>query len=425
MDLQRIKSIPILEVAGRLGLNLKAGKNNPCFKGHGKKTPCLHVYRNTNSFKCFSCGIGGSNIDLVMHCLNIDTAEALNWFKTQYGINDTYTGNPNGKGYKITSEVKADTKKDNKNEIDGKAYSELYRVFLDLLPRTEAVNYLTKRGLTEDLIIKSDIRAIPKDFDYKPLKDKYGLETLLNAGLFAISKQKGNSYPVFFSHRLIIPYFDIEGKDILLLQGRNIDSEDEDKPKYKFLNGIKTVVYNLKGIADAERNGKKVYITEGAIDCLSCYAAGMSHAIAVGGAMNKAIYEPEIFNRLGNLEVIIATDRDTAGQSFYRDFLKKYKDKFYTLPKVIDWDRIQGAKDMNEALTKKIIILPEPEQKTGKKRYLSVILKDIFTIEDDGGVLFESGVYYTPDEVEKVKEFTDDEIIVAHLLKKTFQGTIQ
>jgi DNA primase len=289
------------------------------------------------------------------------------------------------------------------------------------LPRNESIEYLKKRGLTEDLIIKSDIRAIPKDFDYKPLKDKYGLETLLNAGLFTISKHKENPYPTFFSHRLIIPYFDMEGKDILLLQGRNIDSEDE--PKYKFLNGIKTVVYNLKGIADAERNGKKVYITEGAIDCLSCYAAGMSHAIAIGGAMNKAIYEAEIFNRLGNLEVIIATDRDTAGQSFYKDFLKKYKDKFYTLPKVIDWDRIQGAKDMNEALTKKIIILPE--QKTGKKRYLSVILNDIFTIEDDGGVLFESGVYYTPYEVEKVKEFTDDEIIAAHLLKKTFQGTIQ
>jgi len=78
---------------------------------------------------------------------------------------------------------------------------------------------------------------------------------------------------------------------------------------------------------------------------------------------------------------------------------------------------------MNEALTKKIIILPE--QKTKRKRYLSIILNDIFTIEDDGGVLFESGVYYSPAEVEKVKEFTDDEIITAHLLKKTFQGTIQ
>lgn len=443
MDLQRIKDIPILEIAGRLGLDLKAGKNNPCFKGHGKNTPCLHVYGNTNSFKCFSCGIGGTGIDLVMQCLNIDTAGAINWIKTQYGIQDTYkhptgrtgrvfTGTLRGNGYKTTSgadktlygasmHVLNDIKKpiipDN-GKKDGREYAEIYRAFLDILPRKEAAEYLKNRGLTADIILESDIRAIPKDFDSTPLKDRYGIDTLLNAGLFAISKS-GKPYPVFFSHRLIIPYFDTDGETILTLQGRNIDTKEE--PKYKFLSGIKIPVYNLRGIADAEQNGKKVYITEGVIDCLSCYKAGMFHPLAIGGAMNKAIYEPEIFNRLGNLEIIIATDRDKAGQTFYRDFLKRYKDIFLTLPKVIDWDRIQGAKDLNEALTAEII----PEQKTEKKKYRSEIIGDVFTIEDNGGILFESGVYYTPAELEKVKGLTDTEKKTMHLLKKEFQGTIQ
>lgn len=443
MDLQRVKDIPILEIAGRLGLDLKAGKNNPCFKGHGNNSPCLHVYGNTNSFKCFSCGIGGTVIDLVMNVLNLDTAGAINWIKTQYGIQDTYThptgrtgraftGTLQGKGYETTSGaektlygantsvlngIKQHISQDN-GKKDGRQYAEIYRTFLDLLPRTEAAEYLKNRGLTADIILESDIRAIPKDFDYTPLKDRYGIDTLLNAGLFAISKA-GKPYPLFFSHRLIIPYFDTDGKTVLTLQGRNIDTKDE--PKYKFLSGIKIPVYNLRGITDAEQNGGKVYIAEGAIDCLSCYKAGLFHPVAIGGAMNKAIYEPEIFNRLGNLVTVIATDNDKAGESFYRDFLKRYKDCFYTLPKVIDWKRIQGAKDINEALTAEII----PEQKTEKKKYQSKILNDIFTIEDTGGILFESGVYYTPAELEKVKGLTDSEKKTMHLLKKEFQGTIQ
>jgi DNA primase len=421
-----VKRIPITDIAARLGITLDAHGKALCFRGHDT-IPSLSFNIRGNYFRCFGCNIGGSGIDLVKEYLNITTGEAIKWIESQYHLEEKIAlkRKKSPGGYKtITGAEKTSCKHDieawgHSTGKDGKQYADIYRQFIDLLPRTEAAEYLKNRGLTADLILKSDIRAIPKDFDYTPLKDRYGIETLLNAGLFAISKRTGTPYPVFFSHRLIIPYFDMDGKTIVLLQGRNIDSGDE--PKYKFLPGIKTVVYNLRGIADAERSGKKVYITEGAIDCLSCYAAGMFHPIAIGGAMNKAIYEPEIFNRLGNLEVIIATDRDTAGQSFYRDFLKRYKDRFYTLPKVIDWDRIQGAKDINEALTAEII----PKQKTGKKRYRSEILNDIFTIEDNGGVLFESGVYYTPAELEKVKEFADSEKKTIHLLKKVFQGTIQ
>ncbi len=48
----------------------------------------------------------------------------------------------------------------------------------------------------------------------------------------------------------------------------------------------------------------------------------------------------------------------------------------------------------------------------------------MFTIEDSGGILFESGVYYTPAEVEKVKGLTDANKKTIHLIKKEFEGTI-
>jgi len=434
-DIDSIKAIPIMDIADRLGLNWKPGKVNPCFKGHGNRTGCLSVTPEKNLFHCFSCGIGGTGIDLVMQYLNLDTAGALQWLKTQYGIQDhykhpvgstrkAYNGTFRGKGYKTTSGAektpyKADIRLQTDTRRDGREYAGLYRAFVDMLPLQEAAEYLKDRGLSEDIIRKSGIRALPKDFDYKPLKDLYGIETLLKAGLFALSKA-GNPYPVFFRHRLIIPFFDMDGETILLLQGRNIDSTEE--PKYKFLPGIKTVVYNLKGLADAERSGKEIYITEGVIDCLSCYQLGMLHPIAIGGATNTAIYEPEVFNRLGKLEVTIATDRDKAGQKFYRDFVKRYKHQFLSLPNVINWNRIQGAKDINDILKNNATLSPERPQ---KERYYSEIVDDIFTVEDNGGALFESGVYYTPAELRKIEKIPDSGKKPIHVVKKLFQGTLQ
>ena len=325
MDLHQVKDIPILSIASLLGLSLKAGKNNACFNGHGKDTPCLHVYEDTNSFNCFSCDTGGSVIDLVASCLDINPAEAISWIKEQYGV-------------KVTN-------------------SDIYKAFLELLPTQEAETYLKNRGLTSGTIAKSKIKAIPKQFDYSSLKNKYGGDALLNAGILASTKN-GYIYPSFASHRLVIPYFDMDGVKVLTLQGRNIDTENG--PKYKFLSGAKTPIYNMQTIRHTD---SKVYITEGVIDCLSCYELGITNPVAISSATSKSIYDPAIFNRLGKLEVVIAVDNDSAGQKFSRDFIEQYQQSFNRLPSTIDWDKMPGVKDLNEVLKAKDVTIVEKENK--------------------------------------------------------------
>lgn len=39
---------------------------------HNEKTPSFTVYRDQNTFHCYGCGAGSSNIDLVMHMEKID-----------------------------------------------------------------------------------------------------------------------------------------------------------------------------------------------------------------------------------------------------------------------------------------------------------------------------------------------------------------
>jgi len=258
------------------------------------------------------------------------------------------------------------------------------------------MQYLISRGLTEAIAEESNIRTIPKHFDYSIIEDWYGEDMLIECGLYAMGKN-GKPYPVFYNNRLIIPYFDTTGNLILTLQGRNIDTDQD--PKYKLLSGIKTPLYNLRGIADAEQNKEKVYICEGAIDALSCYAQDLLHPIAMGGVNNKAIYEPDTFSRLGNLNVVIATDKDQAGQIFAREFIKKYKDEFLTMPKMIDWDAIAGAKDINDLLKLK--------NDTKKSFFLQVYSESCSFTND--GVLFESGVFYSMDEFKSIADLSNEE----------------
>lgn len=59
------------------------------FQIHGNKTTCsfhypdtrpsLHVFRKTNSFYCFSCGIGGDSIAFIMKLRGLSFKEALKY----------------------------------------------------------------------------------------------------------------------------------------------------------------------------------------------------------------------------------------------------------------------------------------------------------------------------------------------------------
>ena len=342
-DLQPLKDIPILDIASRL--NIKVDRNNKayCFKEHDKKTPSLSFNIKGNYFKCFGCNIGGSTIDLVKEYHNSTTGEAINWIKDQHGRQDT----PHATGVFKTAFQEGNGRK------DGRQYSDIYRFFIDMLDKTEALEYLKKRGFpdfpVEIVIDDFSIRTIPKDKagDIKQsLINQYGIDKLKDCGLYAISGKTGKPYFTFFRHRLIFPYFDYDNKTILTLQGRNIDTPAE--PKYKLLSGIKTAVYNLRDMQDTEH--KTLYICEGAIDVLSCYILESGKQIGIAGASNKAIYAPEIFDRLGDYKIIIATDRDGTGKRFYKDFCRHYKEKYCRLPQVVNWDEIKSGKDINDLL---------------------------------------------------------------------------
>lgn len=392
-NLQTVKNIPILTVAQSLGIAVNKRNQAFCFRGHDKKTPSLSFNIAGNYFKCFGCGIGGTSIDLVKEFLNLTTGEAIRWLETQYNAPEKafFKG-----GYLTpTQQVKTPYKRNGAIlGASGKDFSDIYHSFLDKCEFEEAEQYLQGRGISKELTRRFEIKTIPKNFEFLDAEKKAGL--------------------AFSKHRLIIPYKDIDG-NIVNLQGRNID--DDTEPKYKFLKGIRTALFNAQALKNLPK-GSTVYLCEGAIDAISLYELEIANdeapAVAIAGTNSMT---DEILNQLEPFRLVVATDTDRAGQQFYIKLKQTYIKNTKPIYK-LDFDRmkqdfgVKDAKDINDIA-----------RQANRKTYFSHIVNESFIMRN-GGFEFQSGTYYTKQELEKIADCDEETLKIIHTIKKMFRGAI-
>lgn len=74
---EEAKLIAIHDVVQRLGLKIIKDKISCPF--HHEKTASCHLYKNTNTFKCFGCAEYGDSIAFVMKFLQMDFKSAINF----------------------------------------------------------------------------------------------------------------------------------------------------------------------------------------------------------------------------------------------------------------------------------------------------------------------------------------------------------
>jgi DNA primase catalytic core len=419
MNLEELKNIPITDVAARLGIEISRNGKSLCFKGHNK-TPSLSFNLRKNFFKCFGCNIGGTTIDLVKDFMNISTSDSIRWLCREYNFSENLKGKKMNENYmRVVKPSQLDSKQTQKSS--GNIFFEVYRYFLNLLDSAEAVQYLEKRGIQSEITKRAGIKVIPKDSRSikENLKKTFGDETLKKAGIIAESKT-GNLYFVFFKHRLIIPYFNIDG-NIVNLQGRNIDSEDE--PKYRLLSGIDTGLYNIQCINNIKK-GESIYICEGAIDTLSALQLGLKNPIGIAGVHN---FKDESFDFLYPYKVIVASDSDIAGRSFYvkicKEYLKRNKEIYRLDFEKLKTDyNVNNAKDLNDIA--RHADYKHFENSTRISLVYSHLLDDTYT-EQVGGIQFDKGVFYSTAELSKLDGASDNMLKATYLIKKFFKGEIQ
>ena len=71
-DIQRAKLVPIEQLYTFQG----RGKNSLC-PFHTEKTGSFHIYKDSNKFKCFGCGVNGDSIDFIIKLKGLSFVKAV------------------------------------------------------------------------------------------------------------------------------------------------------------------------------------------------------------------------------------------------------------------------------------------------------------------------------------------------------------
>lgn len=85
---QKLQDLQILDVADKLQLKYSSKgswRKTLCFC-HDDHTPSMGLNPSRNQWKCFSCGKGGSHIDLVMEHENLSFNDACEWIIREFNI---------------------------------------------------------------------------------------------------------------------------------------------------------------------------------------------------------------------------------------------------------------------------------------------------------------------------------------------------
>ena len=299
-------SASISEVIGHYIPLIKKGRGYTAVcPFHDDHDPSLSISEEKKIYKCFVCGDGGNVFTFVMHYKKCSFLEAVSEVAK-------IIGKP------------LDIEIDKKPKIISK-----YQKYYDLLKETisftnyvlstmsgkEALAYLHRRGLSDEIIKYFDIGYNPKgNVLYKFLKAKnYPDKDMLDVDIVKESSY-GDLYDVFHE-RITFPIHDIYGNPIAF-SARSMAKDNLSK----YINTQNTLiyhkgncVYNYHRAKESARKEKRIIITEGVMDVIAFKRAGIENVVAtLGTALTQ-----EQLQTIASLSrhIVFCYDGDKAGKS--------------------------------------------------------------------------------------------------------------
>jgi len=274
---------------------------------HGEKTPSFSVSADKQIYHCFGCGSGGNVFSFLMNIENCSFTEAAAILAKKLHIDLTINNDANhfsGKSNDFAEMFHA-------HDLLQKLY---HHFLVNTKEGNEAIQYLLKRGFTEETINRFHIGYAPNSWNTaaKFLERRgFNLYEMIKAGLISRRESDG-SYFDRFRHRIMFPIWDNQGRTIAF-GGRILD---EGEPKY--LNSPETKIFNksktLYGLHLARpevRKKQQVILFEGYVDVISAWRAGVGNGVASLGT-SLTDEQANIIRRNAD-NVIICYDSDNAG----------------------------------------------------------------------------------------------------------------
>ena len=263
---------------------------------------------NGSLWKCFSCGAGGSVIDLIMVTEGKDTAGAVTRLRELYDPDYNQYGPPSQRTATSKPVPAVKTKPEGGRDMENKKEPQgIRRDFRNYYKRCRKrlyeTDYLRRRGLDEET-------AKLFGLGYEP--DWISPTAAYNRKQENAEREKAGQAPLpplTPSPRLIIP---LSKNNYLARDTRPDEQLTDSQKKYKKMNeGQGKPFFNRKAV----ENPLCFFVVEGELDAISIEQAG-GNCVALGSTV-KAKAFGEMLRQRDAMEtgtVIIALDNDPAGQ---------------------------------------------------------------------------------------------------------------
>ena len=272
LELQKLRDLPIEEVAERLGMEVKMHKALCPFHDDHHASLSFSVRRNT--YRCFVCGEHGDTISLVMKVLRKNFREAAEWL--------------NG-GTALLNQ----------------------RSDLNSLEPARTSERLNQRSYS----LRFDASRYARYFEHPWLCDE--------ARRFLFEERRLDERVVRWCRLtswrdrrgvpwLQIPYYSREGK-LIGVQNRNLVKGGQ--PRFRFPTGSECIIYNLP-VLNRLKPGDELWITEGCSDCWAMLSSGRK-AIAIPSA--TLLKREQLLELTGTFPLLLNMypDRDEPGERLF------------------------------------------------------------------------------------------------------------
>ncbi|WP_299945303.1 CHC2 zinc finger domain-containing protein [uncultured Microbulbifer sp.] len=285
---------------------------------HDDKTPSLVVSPKTNLWHCLgACQTGGSVIDWVMKTEKISLRHALEKLRDDIPALAASSTPPVAKPVAATapnpSALSADLES---HHLLGQVI-DYYRQ--TLLASPEALDYLQSRGLGDhELIERFKLGYANRTLTYQlpPKRHKTGAEIRAQLQALGILRQSGHEH---LNGSLVVPVFNRAGQ-VVEAYGRKLrDDLRKGTPKHLYLPGPHRGVWNGEGLQDH----REVILCEALIDAMTFWVHGYKNVTASYGTAGFTDDHLALLQKLNIQRLLIAYDRDQAGNSAAQQLAKK------------------------------------------------------------------------------------------------------
>ena len=274
---------------------------------HDDKTPSLVISPPKNLWHCLgACQAGGSVIDWVMKVEGISFRHAAELLQADY--QPSLAANGAVKHCTVPKlPVALVTQTENAQVL--KQVVDYYHQTLKESP--EALAYLTHRSLTDpEMIDRFQLGFANRTLNYRlPAKTrKEGAALRGQLQRLGLMRPSGHEH---FNGSIVIPILDEQGQ-VLELYGRKITERlRPGTPLHLYLPGPHKGVWNLEAVQAT----KEIILCESLIDALTFWCAGYRNVTASYGIEGFTADHLTAFQAAGTERVLIAYDRDTAGDA--------------------------------------------------------------------------------------------------------------